>query len=161
MKNLRLRTAAAIGAMLASTALVVAATANRNVGRDAVTLPRVEVRASRPDFEFDVKYDDVSLKVQKVVVTWVSPATHRQGLRVGDRMKAMDAQEVTTLSLEQILAAAKRKLGPGESQVMVFTGTRALIRPVTVTYTANGPNKAPEPTTTPVTSPTPQESRQP
>jgi hypothetical protein len=116
-----------------------------------VKLAPVQVNASRPDFEFDVQYDDVSTRVQNVLVTWVSTDTHKSGLRVGDRMVSVDGERIANLKLEALLAATRRKLGPGDSQVLEFTGTRMLLRRVTITYTTKGPNKSPEPTPTAVT----------
>ena len=117
-----------------------------SVAGEVVKLARVEVKASRPDFEFDVQYDDVSTKVQGVLVTWVSPGTQKHGLRVGDLMASIDGKRVGDLTLQELLASTKRKLGSGESQVLVFTGTRMLVRRVSVTYTTRGPNKSLQPT---------------
>jgi hypothetical protein len=67
---------------------------------------------------------------------------------------------VADLSLEELLAAAKRKVGPGEAQIIEFTGRRMLLRPVTVTYTFTGPKKATEPSPAVVAPPsTPEPSR--
>lgn len=126
-------------------------------GGEVLKLAPVEVKGSRYDFEFDAEYDDVSTKVQGVRVTWVSPATEKVGLRVGDRMVSIDGKRVTDLSLEDFLAVTKRKVGPGESQIIKFTRRRMLVLPVTVTYTATGPNKVPEPSPAVVTPPSAQE----
>jgi hypothetical protein len=146
MTKLRLQSWKFGGLVLSVVASVTAATSSPSVSNETVKLGRVEVRANRPDFEFDVQYDGASTKVQGVLVTWVSSATHKRGLRIGDRMTTIDGRRIDDLSLQELLAATKRVLGPDESQTLVFTGTRALIRRVTVTYTTKGPNKTPEPT---------------
>jgi hypothetical protein len=113
---------------------------------DVVQMPRFDVKQSKGHFDFDVRYDDDTNRVQEVKLAWVSPAAVKDGLRVGDRLISIDGKPVIEFVLRDALELIKRELKPGESRIIVFTGTR-MLRRVTITYTTKGPNKAP-PTST-------------
>ena len=98
---------------------------------DTGLLARVEVNARRPDFEFTVRYDERI----KTTVKWVNSASHRLGLRIGDRMTTVDGKPLTDFALEEFLAAVIHKLEAGESQTLQFEGRRFLCRRATITLT--------------------------
>jgi hypothetical protein len=119
---------------------------------EVVPMSQFEVKQARGYFDFDVRYDDTSDRVEEVKVTWVSPAAYKNALRVGDRLISIDGTAVTEFLLPTDLDCMRRDLKAGEVRTLVFTRTR-LLRRLTVTHTTKGPDKSPGSTATSATSP--------
>ena len=69
-----------------------------------IRVPRVEVSASRSDFEFIVLDAAGCTNVQGGIVESVRPTSHRRGIRNGDRMKSIDGKQEGGFVLEEFLA---------------------------------------------------------
>jgi len=117
---------------------------------EAARMPAVEVKGERGHFEFAIEYDDETNRVQKAKITWVSPAAYKSSLRVGDRVVSIDGKPIGEFLHDDAFHALRGKVKPGEVRTIVFTRI-GLFKRINVTYTINGPNKAPEPTTMAVT----------
>jgi predicted metalloprotease with PDZ domain len=111
---------------------------------ETVAMPRFEVAEARGYFDFKIRYDDKTERVEELKLTWVSAAAHKTSLRVGDRLVSLDGIPVDQLTYEDAIERLKRELKAGESRVLVFTRTH-LFRRVTVTHTSKAPATVPEP----------------
>ncbi len=118
-------------------AIVCSANAASIQQSDVVPMQRFEVKQDRGYFDYDVRYDDVTECVQEVKITWVSPAAHKNSVRVGARLVSIDGTSVTDLSFPDFLVRMKRDLKPDDSRVLVFTRVH-LFRRLTITHTTKG-----------------------
>jgi hypothetical protein len=109
---------------------------------EVVPMQRFEVKQDRGYFDFKLRYDDETERVQEVNLTWVSPAAYKRSLRVGDGLRSIDGTVLTELPYRELLARMKRDLKPGETRTLVFTRT-GLFGRRTITHTTTGPNAAP------------------
>lgn len=127
---------------------------------DVVPMQRFEVKEDRGYFDYDVRYDDQTERVQEIKITWVSSAAHKNALRVGDRLVSIDGTSISELRYGEFLARMNRNPKAAEPRILVFTRVH-LLRRLTITHTTKGPNSAPEPTPTAATPPAREEPRQP
>jgi hypothetical protein len=104
---------------------------------DVVPMQRFEVKQARGYFDYDIRYDDATERVQEVKITWVSPAAHKNSVRVSDRLVSIDGTSVTELPYRDFLERMKRELKADDSRVLVFTRVH-LFRRLTITHTTKG-----------------------
>jgi predicted metalloprotease with PDZ domain len=95
LRQLGCTAAKALALALAITGVARAASVQQN---GKVSLPRFEVAENRGYFDFTIRYDDRSEHVEELKLTWVSPAAHKNSLRVGDKLVSVDGIPIAQLT---------------------------------------------------------------